>query len=772
MITSTDNPDLALLQQTVGPDVPNPDQPTPEELAAQEQQAQEEAQAAEEELDTLLLEVFKKAEKEDEDLRYPLLSRAKRNELYFNNIQKIVYDEVAQDYRTLDDAIKEMADIAGVGDIKINNIYRAFAESLIAALSISLPSVEFTPDDVSDPDDVETAAAYSKISELISRHNTSSLLLIKALTIFFNQGIVFGYNFANSSKEYGIVTKQTGTKKTGQVNKSYNFRCSNCSELLDSSVPEDQAQIVTQELSQRPCFNCDTVAPPTPYEVVEEITEPIIDENPKSRSLYEVFGCTAVKVSLYAKKQADLGYLILRVDDNVAKFKSQYKDDADKIVASGGDTSLYERWARLPFVYGGASPSHITTARYAWIRPWYFWVLENEEKVNKLTEKYPNGVMVTVIDDRILDKTHEKLDDCWTITFDPRANYIHGEPAGNALIPLQDVENDVFNLGVQSLEYGIPETFANPKTLNFDAYSKSKSAPGMITKALPPGPDKALADGFFTLKTATLSGEYSTFASSLTAKTQFAVGAFPSIFGGSMEGKGTTTATEYTESRSRALQRLQLTWQMMSIFWGKLTFKAVRLYARNMQEDEQYSKKNKGTWVNVAISTSALNGNVGHVEPEVNSQLPQSWAQKKDFFMSLISMGIPEVGTILLHPNNTQILKQITGMPDMYIPGEFDATKQETEYYELSVAEPLSQMESSVPIDLEVDDHPVHCQVLKNILVSPVGMQLYKTAPNSYQNCILHYKSHEMAIQAKTQEASGITGPNQPVETATNTAQG
>lgn len=725
------------------------DKQTPEEL--------------EEELDTLIKEIVIKAEKEDEDLRYPLLARAKRNELYFNNIQKIVYDEVAHDYRSLEDAAKEIENLAGSGDIKQNNIYRAFAESLIAALSVATPAVEFSPDDADDPDDVETAHCYSKISELVGRHNSAALMLIKALTILFNQGVVAGYNYYKNDPSFGTIKKIRNTKAL-EV-KVADLRCAECSELLDSSVPVEQLQ------QQQPyeCYTCGNSAPPAVFERIEnqgEVTE--YENTPKGRSLYDVFGFTYVKLPLYARKQEDCGYLVLRLDDHVAKFKAVYNDDT--IQSGGGDVTLYERWARVPTAYSGAVPVHLTTARYAWIRPWYYWVLEDQEKIDLLLSKYPTGFMATIIGDKVVDKDHEKFDDRWTITFDPRSNFIHAEAAGNALIPMQDAENDIFNLGLQSIEYGIPETFAHPKTVNFTAYKQSAHAVGMLTPAMPPGADKSLADGFHTIKAATMSNEYTAFAQSLTQKAQFTTGAFPSIFGGAMQ-QGSQTATEYTESRARALQRLQLVWQMVSVFWGKLTYKSVLLFAQNLQEDEKFSKKEKGTYVNVIIEKEKLRGKAGHIEPEVNGQLPQSWAQKKDLFMSLIQMQIPEVGQILMHPNNAENLKLIAGMPDLYIPGENDRTKQYLEYYELSMGEPMGN-QSSVPIDLEVDDHLVHMQVLKNILVSPIGMQLYKTNVLGYNNAIAHYKEHEMAYQAKSLEQSGKTGPGTSAESATDTSQG
>lgn len=759
MSVVADNPDLSILQGDTTPPEDNQDiQVDPEKAKADEATRREE-------LKKWLKIVANKAEDEDLAIRYPLLARAKRNELYFNNIQKLIYDDVARDYRSIDDITRELGDLAGAGDIKTNNIYRAFAESLIAALSITPPAVEFTPDDAQDPEDMETAEAYTHTSELIARHNKSQLILIKTLTILFNQGVVAGYNFPKTDPAFGNIKSYTGTKAK-QI-PVVDIRCKQCAELLDSSIPAQQFKPDVPVA----CPTCDYVGPPQAYKVMEDIEEPQYQTSAKTRSLYDVFGMTAVKLPLYAKKQDDCGYLILRVDDHIAKFQSVYDPkDEIHIQPGSGDTERYERWARLPVTYVGSIPQHLTTARYCWLRPWYFYTIEDASKAKALVEEYPTGVMIALIGEEIVDISHEKLDDVWTVTFDPKANYIHAEPAGNAIIPLQDAENDLFNLGLQSIEYGIPETFANPKTVNFEAYSKSPSAPGMLTKAMPPGPDKTIADGFHTIKTATLSNEYSTFNDSLARKTQFTSGAFPSVFGGGMDESG-GTATEYTESRARALQRLQLTWQMICAFWGDLTFKAVKLFIQNMSETEQFSKKEKGTFINVFISKASTTGNVGHIEPEVNGQLPQSWAQKKEFLMSLIQLNIPEIGSILLHPNNSEMLKLATGMTDIYIPGEKDTQKQHAEYYELSVGQPIGN-QPSVPIDIYVDDHAVHMQILKNKLVSPEGIQLYKTNPSGYQNCIAHYIAHELANQAKTMEMSGNTAKGQPAETAAKSTQG
>lgn len=767
------DPETAQIDSTQDPDL---NTPTPEEQQVAADKAKEEAKLQEEELDRILLDLLKKAELEDEDIRYIPLGHCKRNNLYFNNIQKVFYDESARDVRNIDSVLKDLEG-SGFDDLKIINVYRAFAESLIAAETISAPATEFTPDDTDNPDDVETADAYTRIGILVSRHNHAPLMLIKAATLQFNSGTIFGYNYYKTDPSYGVVkTPKTTEQKSKTV---LDLRCPQCMELLDSGVAEglDPTKTIVN------CPFCKYQGPPTVYaklEYFDEVTE--YENTPKGRAAFDIFDMTNVKVSMYARKQEKCGYLILRLEEDISSLRSVYNEFYDDIRGGGGDTVKYERWARIPVEYRGNLPTNLNTVRSAWFRPSYFYSLE-EDDADLLLQAYPDGVMISVIDDKIVEKQHEKLDDRWTIAFDPRSNFVHSEPPGNALVPCQDATTDIFNLGLQSIEYGIPETFANPKSLNLKKYAQTRNIPGMVTAAVPPGPDKSISDAFYTAKTATLSSEYTTFAASLTPITQFVTGAFPSVFGGSSSGE--QTATEYTESKSRALQRLQLPWQMIAIFWTTLIFKTVKDYATNLLEDEHYTDKKNGTHVNVWIRKSALEGKVGHIQPELNGQLPQSWAQKKDFFMGLINMQNPEVGAIVLHPNNAQNLKLITGMPEFYIPGEEDATKQWIEYYELAegqVTQPEPQMQqpgvppqppmASVQIDIDIDDHIVHMAVLKGILVSDLGRTLYKTNPAGYENCIAHYRAHEMAQQAKTIAPSGTTQAGEPAESAAKTTQG
>ena len=751
------NPELNILN--------NEDEEVPDEVVQDTQVQQEipDDTESEEEIHALLLELVKKAEEEDRDLRFPLLRICKRNDLYFNNIQTIFYDEVAKDYRDVKSVMEQLQDNYSGADIKVINVYKAYAESIIAALSVQPPNTQFMPDDAEDTEDLETAKAYSKIEELIRKHNHASLMLIKALTLLYNCGVIFGYNYYKTDPAYGTFrTPKTVNKIPKQLAE---LRCSQCGQILDSGIPVEQASQLTD-------LNCPTCGYHAPPEIIlrvqfeDEVAE--WDETPKGRSGFDIFSPTHVKVSLHARNQSDCGYLVLRLETHQAKVKATY--DIESIEDTGSDTELYERWARTPIEYAGTIQVDLTTLRYVWLRPWWFRNLDIE-KARVLESKFPNGVKVTVNGNQVLEFENANLDDEWTISFDPKANFIHAEPPGNAVIPIQDAKNDVFNLGIQSIEYGIPETYVHPKTLNLAKYGEAKSAPGMMTAALPPSPDKSIGDGFYQSKPATLSNEYTNFDRSLDQTGQFVSAALPSLWGGNQK-PGETTASEYTQSRSNALQRLQPTWEMISVFWTQLMFKCVKNYATNLREDEKFTKQENGTFVNVWINKSSLQGKVGHVEPELSGSLPLSWSQKKDFIMQLANLQDDRIGSILFHPNNAELIKRVTGMQDMYIPGEYDRNKQYQEYYELSVAAPISETEPSIPVDIDVDDHMVHMQVMKNILVSNMGINLYKTNPQGYQNCVIHYRQHQLAIQAMTQAPSGNSGIGQPPDSATNSNQG
>ena len=135
-------------------------------------------------------------DRQEEFVRQNILRKCCKGILYWNSQQYLAWDEVAHDWRTPDQISEEdpTADIDPADFAKIVNVYKAHGEILIGAFTAGLPTVRFPPKDADDPEDVLTSKAYSKIAELIQKHNKAKLLLMKALFILYNQGMVACYN--------------------------------------------------------------------------------------------------------------------------------------------------------------------------------------------------------------------------------------------------------------------------------------------------------------------------------------------------------------------------------------------------------------------------------------------------------------------------------------------------------------------------------------------------------------------------------------------------
>ena len=94
----------------------------------------------------------------------------------WEGFSRLYYSDVAHDWRIWDASQESGED--GYQDYydKPVNVYRAYLESIIAALSVIVPPIKCYPDDADNNLDIQTAKAGDKIAELIFRHNDAPLL--------------------------------------------------------------------------------------------------------------------------------------------------------------------------------------------------------------------------------------------------------------------------------------------------------------------------------------------------------------------------------------------------------------------------------------------------------------------------------------------------------------------------------------------------------------------------------------------------------------------
>lgn len=755
---------------------------------------------------------------EDRSVRDRQIRQWRRLKLLWENVQHTYYSEVAHDWRIPESQRTGEDTDQGYYDKPVN-VYRAYLESIIAALSVTVPPITCYPDDADNPLDVSTAKAGDKIAELVFRHNNVPLLWLHALFIFCTEGMTAMYSYPKEDESYGTYEEK---KYEESIEDHEVTNCPFCgSEMGDritNPMPqneyevqqaEQQAQLEEMEalkeiqgdefmppgpsFEHEMCESCGRMVVPQKTQNSLTITRLVgVTQHPKSRICLEVYGGLFVKVPVWARNQTECSYLIYSYETHFANVLEKYPELRDKIQRGGAAYDLYEQWGRTSPQYHGEHPINNVTVRNCWLRPCAYQIL-HEDEVETLKKKYPDGVNVCVVNELVAHAENSALDDYWTITHNPLSDYVHFDPLGLLLTSVQDITNDLISLVLQTVEHGIPQTFADPKVLNFNAYRNSEVIPGGIYPATPKS-GKPLSEGFYEVRTATLSQEVLPFAQKIQEIGQLVSGALPSLFGGQMSGS--RTASEYSMSRAQALQRLQTTWKMLTYWWKEVFGKVIPMYMKEMKDDEKQVKKDEfGNFVNVFIRMAEMQGKIGNVELEANENLPITWNQQKDAIMELFKMNSDPITQMLMTPENIPYLKRAIGLSEYTIPGEEDRQKQYEEIQQLINSEPIemppdemavmeAQMQGmpppepqrmpSVMPDMDVDAHDIEGELCRHWLVSEAGRLCKLENPAGYENVLLHMKMHkDMMMQEQMQEqqqqmmAQGMMPPGaQPPEQA------
>lgn len=719
---------------------------------------QKEIKLPSEEIQRLLKTVIEHFSKEDIGVRERQLLTARRMKLLWDNLTNVWFSEVAHDWKVFDTAAYNEDDGFQAYYDKPVNVFRAYLESIIAALSVTVPPVTCYPEDAENNLDLLTAKTGDKIAEIIYRRNNHSLQWLKGLFIWCTEGMIAAHIDKREDYKYGKYEK----KIKEYTNREYtNLVCPECEFIFEENTEPIDIETLEMEI----CPNCGAeIIPVNKTEVEEEEIIKDIKFLPKSSVETGVYGCLNVKVANYARTQAETPYLIYSYECHYSEAIERYSHlygkkslTAKKIRNSIGPKDPYEAWARVSTQYRGDYPENVVTERYIWLRPWSYNVLETEEKVEQLRRKYPDGVKVCLVNDEIGDVIPEKLDDHWELSYNPLADYLSHDPLGLLLTSVQEITNDLISLTLQTIEHGIPQTFADPQVLNFKGYSQSPSTPGGIYEAKPKSGQR-LGDAFHEVKTATLSAEVLPFAGNIQSLGQLVSGALPSLFGGQLEGS--ETASEYSMSRSQALQRLQNTWKVLCSWWKGVYGKAIPLYIECIVEDEKDVRKNRdGNFINVLIRKADLEGKIARVEIEANENLPMTWGQRKDVVMALLTSGNPELMKAIMSPQNLPFIREAIGLTDLYIPDEDDRNKQYEEIQLLLQGQPILEPDydevtgteevlefPSVEVE-EIDNHLIHYQICRDWAISDIGRETKVLNPEGYKNVLLHAKMHMAMIQ-------------------------
>lgn len=718
--------------------------------------------------------------RKDTSVRIAQLLEIKKNELFFAGFQRLYRDHNNSDWLIADTLSR-----GELARLKLNpedlgrtiGITKAHCEALIAAISAAVPSVRYFPEDADDIDDLITAETYSKAGEVIQHQNNIKALFMYAIYTRLMQHYVAFYNYHEVDEKYGVYT----IPKMGEKNFiSREHRCVQCGELQakEEGFEED---ITPQEnlLPSGMCPLCMTETGMAYPETSESRTVEIgFDIEAKSQERIEVYGPKFVHISSYAKKLSDTPYLILETDVHYAKLRELYPDHFEEISPNQA-VNDFERWSRAPIQWSSSDEREYLTHRRCWLQPWAFNGIEDEALREALKSEYPHGIKLILINENVITGEDESLEEHWTIPESPTSSTICDAPLVRPIIEINEILNDLTTLTEETIRQAIPQAFADPNVLDFDAYRDSDAAPGNVFPAVPKAGQR-ISDAFFVANTAALSKEVAEFSNFLQQMAQFTMGSFPSVYGGPQQGD--RTAAEYSQSRAQALQRLSIHWEALSGAFAQLMGKCTSSFFKNIKYDERYVLRRGNSFFNVFIERTKASGKVGKVLAEVSDQLPVTWIQKRQMLFQMLSMNKEPIDMTLFHPNNTQLMKSIVGVQDLFIPGEDDRNKQLSVVSQLATSEPAAPPQPPNPMDPmsqptpgmpsiqpnpDVDDLNIAVQVCKSWAISEEGQFIQRTNPKGYANVMFYLQMCNSIVsqQAEAQmmkQLSMMGGPGGP----------
>ncbi len=691
-----------------------------------------------EEVQEALLYLFDNLPKEDDEVRARMTPIWEIYEYYWRGIQDVLYDKNSNQIVSSVDVLRRAGDFedAYIGQ-KIVNIYRAHGESIAAALAGGDPVIRFFPEDADQPKDISTAKAYSAASEFIAEDNDSKLLHLRALYIRWNQPFVAYYNTYVYDEKFGTIFKRTYRMEDQEFK---NLICPSCQMDVNPENP-------ICEICQVPGVEDVSVEPVPVVDTEEEI--------PRGREVLEVYGPRNVRVPYNIKTLEQAPYLILETEHHWSQLVDLYPQLQDE-VKSGSETIGEAQESRRRRTAAEALDHTLNdkTLYRCWFRPWSFNAHPDESMRAQLKALFPRGVQATFVDSVFCEAFNEDMDKHWTIVPDPFAEHIHGDPLGKVLMPIQDMRNDLVQLTLETILFGISETFADPEVLNFKEYSETEKKPGNTFQAVRPN-GMGLDAGFFQPKAATLSSEVEIFRQSLDSDAQFVTKDFPGIFGGPLPKGSSRTAEEYSMAKQSALQSLSTIWRVINIAWAQVQKKAVDELRQNMLyqgEDMKFVKEAGSGFKNIYIRLADISeGTVGRVKAESSEAFPITWEQQWGRIVELLNLRLDmnsPVVQFLMAPQNMGEFSRAMGLRKFKFPGEEDRDKQ---------LEEIQQMMQGVPIEVEpqVDDHNMHTMTIKSWMNSDDGRDAKKINPQGYMLVMQHLQFHDMIIQEQmAQEAA------------------
>lgn len=624
----------------------------------------------------------------------------------------------------------------------VTNWYRGYGESFNALMSQDVPNTDFAPRSRNSQEDITFAKAALDVVDLTERNNPPKRLLSQASRYFWTDGIVAGYvRYVVDGERFGY------------------------DELPQMALQPMQTPMGTMQVPQQ----TGTEKIPRGQEVITLVG-----------GLESVVPIWADDVGQGARLSPEAPYLQWNCEPHVARLKSAYPHVADKIDSDIGMTAeeVYERVTRLgvkqqiPYLLPQDATTLLSTFSRTWLRTWAFERLKDKTMIAELKKLFPEGCYVAFSGMTYCESRNEGVDTKWRVQHCMDGDGQMHPAAGQSLLDPCRRYNDLANLQMESIMYGVPGIYADSTVIDFDALANQVSQPAVHYPARA-RPGTALGDSFFQPEPAKEPQTLHPVMTELAGPTmQFLAGLPPAIWGGEMNE--VKTASGYAQARDQAMGRLGLIRSRLAEFYNELQMLAIECFRENRPQDVEIPFKGEtGTEKAKWIRLGELQGNI-MIEPEADDGMPRLRSQQRQSLEALFATPLPpEVMKILTEPANVGWIKNVLGFNELADPDEDARTLMMRRIQMLLDSQPIQppglapvpgpngtiqmqppQPTASLPL-IDVFDNPIADVLLAECCRwanDDPGQKAKDENPAGYQNVYLYAKSLAAVISQKQQQ--------------------
>lgn len=644
-----------------------------------------------------------------------------------------------------------------------NNFQQMLCTGFVAALCPQLPKATVLPEDAEDLTDVTTAKAAETLIEIIQRQNKAMSLLKQQLFYMFNCGAIFRHT------RYVVDSDRAGTRKEpvyGMVPTTISperYHCFNCG----TDVPPDSmAAMMTHA-----CTKCSAPLGPESYypeETGSAVGQVGEEELPNGMVAQTIYCPLEVDCDPQAKNLRETPLLSLSVDVHLGALRASYPQMYAQILPSTTDLTgqgdSMDRTARQMMrspsgSYGGQMQEMRPTLDRTWIQPFAFGLEDDQDFCDRMTEKFPKGVLLVTTGDTFLEAREAKLTSEWTWAGTHEGLGLYPPAPADVITPFQKRYNNacaILDDFIDRCASGV--VLADTSKIDTKSLNGKPLLPGVINGVkLKQGASLEQALWQFKFE---LEAEIAGYLEKMIYNAQMFAGVPAQVYGGAGDPNIQTMGGQE--------QQLQVALGKLNIYWDNLREEnaeaaglAVLCAKNNLTDDLRQVIQQKGSeYRNNYVRLDDLQGDVA-AYPDTDQAFPLSAAELRERWSELMEQAAkqnPFAMAVLDEPTNQEQAASALGVPGMVIPGAAMRSKVLQDLEQLAKGEPTptlgpdgqptGQTQPSVMPDREIDDFDELRKTVRQYCQE--NCDLKKRAPQGWSN-ILAYLTAAIAMQTQWQ---------------------